>query len=121
MIRDDAGQVAVEEDAGTRAVHVYFPDPWPKARHNRRRLVQPAFLDHVARVLLSGGRLQIVTDHPDYGEHIASVLADHDGPLQEAKYRPAAGAREGELVGTNFERKYIPEGRKFRAFARVKK
>jgi tRNA (guanine-N7-)-methyltransferase len=46
-------------------LHVYFPDPWPKARHHKRRLIQEPFLKQAQRVLVPGGRLQIVTDHQD--------------------------------------------------------
>src|SRR3954468_13541420 len=43
-------------------LHVYFPDPWPKARHHKRRLIQPKFVPVMARILRPGGRVQIVTD-----------------------------------------------------------
>src|SRR6266581_6258996 len=44
-------------------LHIYFPDPWPKARHHKRRLIAPTFMPSAQRVLAPGGRLQIVTDH----------------------------------------------------------
>src|SRR3954453_6100768 len=53
-------------DASLSVLHVYFPDPWPKARHHKRRLVQPPFLKQAERVLIPEGRLQIVTDHQEY-------------------------------------------------------
>src|SRR5688572_12702557 len=56
------------EDASLSVVHVYFPDPWPKKRHHKRRLVQAPFLKQVERVLVPGGRLQVVTDHREYFE-----------------------------------------------------
>src|SRR2546423_280538 len=49
-------------------LHIYFPDPWPKARHHKRRLIQPKFVPLAERVLRVGGRLQIVTDHQGYFE-----------------------------------------------------
>jgi tRNA (guanine-N7-)-methyltransferase len=88
------------------AVHVYFPDPWPKARHHRRRLLDPESLDLVLGVLQPGGRLYFATDHADYGEVVADVLSSYpylelrrqDGPWPD-------GAR------TNYEAKYEREGR----------
>jgi tRNA (guanine-N7-)-methyltransferase len=101
--------------ASISAVHIYFPDPWPKARHHKRRLIQPPFLDLVARVLAPGGQLQIVTDHTDYFEQItAAIIAS---PLRPIDYRPPPTAADGEYVGTNFERKYRRAGRPFHAIA----
>src|SRR5947199_6333529 len=51
-------------------LHIYFPDPWPKKRHHKRRLIQEKFMPLVQRILKSGGRLQIVTDHAEYFEQI---------------------------------------------------
>jgi tRNA (guanine-N7-)-methyltransferase len=54
-------------------VRVFFPDPWPKARHHKRRLLQPATVGLIADRLLSGGVLHAATDHPGYAEQIAEV------------------------------------------------
>lgn len=54
-------------------VRVFFPDPWPKARHHKRRLLQPATVALIADRLLPGGVLHAATDHPGYAEHIATV------------------------------------------------
>ena len=54
-------------------VRVFFPDPWPKARHHKRRFLQSATVDLIADRLLPGGVLHAATDHPGYAEHIASV------------------------------------------------
>ena len=54
---------------------VNFPDPWPKKRHHRRRLLQPAFVRELALRLAHGGFLEVATDHEDYAEAIAWVLA----------------------------------------------
>ena len=58
---------ALPEAALDRAF-ILFPDPWPKARHHKRRLVQPAFVDELARVLKPGGRLRFATDWADYAD-----------------------------------------------------
>ncbi|MGA2582052.1 MAG: tRNA (guanosine(46)-N7)-methyltransferase TrmB [Tepidisphaeraceae bacterium] len=105
-------------DESVAAVHIYFPDPWPKKRHHKRRLIQPPFLLQIHRVLVGGGRLQIVTDHAEYFEQIQSVV--NSSPLTPMNYSPPPSALEGEMVGTNFERKYRDEGRPFFAIAAMK-
>lgn len=60
-------------------VQVYFPDPWPKKRHQKRRLVQPEFADLVAAVLSTGGRWLLATDWADYAEQMRSILNNHPG------------------------------------------
>lgn len=62
-------------DASLNAVLVYFPDPWPKKRHHKRRLVQSAFVAQVASKLKPGGRFQLATDWPDYAAHMLAVLS----------------------------------------------
>ncbi len=55
-------------------VHIFFPDPWPKARHHKRRLIQPAFAELLASRLKSGGTLHLATDWEDYAIQMLSVL-----------------------------------------------
>lgn len=88
------------------AVHVYFPDPWPKAHHQRRRLLSPAALDLVARVVAPGGRILFATDHADYGAQVEELLA---GARGLAIRRWSEGWPEGPR--TNYEAKYVAEGR----------
>lgn len=105
--------------AGSISVlHIYFPDPWPKKRHHKRRLVQEKFMPLAERVLAPGGRLQVVTDHQDYFEQIDAVV--RGSGLRVVEYNRPGSADEGEFVGTNFERKYRREGRPFYAIAAVK-
>jgi tRNA (guanine-N7-)-methyltransferase len=99
-------------------LHIYFPDPWPKKRHHKRRLIQEPFLREVERVLKPGGRLQIVTDHKDYFEQIEPIV--RNSRLNVIDYNRPGSAGEGEFVGTNFERKYRREGRPFYAIAAMK-
>ncbi|AQR60490.1 tRNA (guanosine(46)-N7)-methyltransferase TrmB [Brevundimonas sp. LM2] len=64
---DDARAVVEAlPDAALDRIMILFPDPWHKARHNKRRLIQPAFAADLARVLKTGGRLRFVTDWKDY-------------------------------------------------------
>lgn len=100
-------------------LHIYFPDPWPKTRHHKRRLIQPPFLLQVQRALVPGGLLQVVTDHREYFEQIEQVVTD--SPLEVIEYNRPGSAADGEFVGTNFERKYRREGRPFYALAARKR
>ena len=100
-------------------VHIYFPDPWPKRRHHRRRLIQPAFMADVRRALCIGGQIIIVTDHMGYFGQIRNVLAAARAGLAIISV-PRMTDVDGEMVGTNFERKYIAEGRAFYAVARLR-
>lgn len=103
-----------------RVIHLYFSDPWPKKRHHKRRVVQDRFLEDAHRVLLPEGELRIVTDHDDYWEwmeeHFARwAPADGSGRFLRQPFEKPASASAGEVVGTNFERKYAREGRPFHA------
>jgi tRNA (guanine-N7-)-methyltransferase len=101
-------------------LHVYFPDPWPKARHHKRRLIQPKFIPLVHRTLAPGGRLQVVTDHKGYWEENIEPTVRGAAGFAVVDYNRPGSAGEGEFVGTNFERKYRREGRPFYAIAAVK-
>jgi len=88
------------------AVHVYFPDPWPKARHHKRRLFDPETVDLVIGLLAPAGRLYFATDFLDYGELVLELLAGYPGL--------AVARREGpwdEGPRTNYEAKYMAMGR----------
>jgi tRNA (guanine-N7-)-methyltransferase len=107
-------------DGALEAIHIYFPDPWPKTRHHKRRLIQLPFLKEVHRVLKPGGILRLVTDHADYFAHMQATLAAQSDLEVIPFTSPVplkADAPEGSIVGTNFERKYIAEGRTFNATA----
>jgi tRNA (guanine-N7-)-methyltransferase len=105
-------------DASVSVLHIYFPDPWPKKRHHKRRLIQQPFIQLVVRILIPRGRLQVVTDHQDYFEQIEELV--RASGLKVMDYNRPGSAGEGEFVGTNFERKYARDGRPFFALAAVK-
>jgi tRNA (guanine-N7-)-methyltransferase len=77
----DANEVLAQRipDASLAAAHLFFPDPWPKKRHHKRRLVQPDFAALVARKLEAGGYFHLATDWPAYAEHMAAVLSRIEG------------------------------------------
>lgn len=103
-------------DAIASVVHLYFPDPWPKKRHHKRRSLTPRFLADVHRVLGAGGDLRVVTDHDGYWAWMEARFAEVTGTGARFERLPfEAGGAGGELVGTNFERKYRREGRPFHA------
>ena len=98
VVRHDAVEVLEKmiADASLAAIHLFFPDPWPKKRHHKRRLVQPGFAALAARKLVPGGVVHAATDWPDYAEHMAAVFSGE--PLLE----PAAGGF-AQRPGTKFE------------------
>jgi tRNA (guanine-N7-)-methyltransferase len=89
---------------------INFPDPWPKRRHHKRRLVRPAVVRALARVLEPGARLHLATDHGGYAAWIAEVMADAAGfanahaPAPWSRERPARPA-------TAYEQEFLAEGR----------
>ncbi len=113
IIRTDAATFLADfvPDGSVECFHIYFPDPWPKKRHHKRRFICPANLEHLIRCLKTGGQLKIATDHADYFEQIKTVLTARNEKLQEIDFLPTAGAEASEWVGTNFERKYLKDQR----------
>jgi tRNA (guanine-N7-)-methyltransferase len=89
------------------AIHVFFPDPWPKARHHKRRIIQPARVALMRDRLRIGGLLHTATDWPHYAEQMLEVLAA-DGCLLNAHegYAP-----RGERPITKYERRGTDAGR----------
>lgn len=61
------------------AVHLFFPDPWPKKRHHKRRIVQTAFMEQIFRILKPGGQFFMATDCEDYAEYALSVIQSLSG------------------------------------------
>lgn len=78
VVNHDAAEVLRDHIAphAVDAINIFFPDPWPKKRHHKRRLIQPQFLRLVAKVLRPGGQLHIATDWKEYAEHIEQCLTD---------------------------------------------
>lgn len=88
------------------AVHVYFPDPWPKSRHHKRRLFDPETVDLVLSLLAPGGRLLFATDFLEYGAVVQEILETWPGLRVTRCDRPW-----DEGPRTNYEAKYLIEGR----------
>ncbi len=119
IMRTDAAGFITDSvpDETVDCFHIYFPDPWPKKRHNKRRFICSANLEHLIRCLKTTGQLRIATDHADYFEQIKMVLSDRSDVLEEIDFIKPAGAESAEWVGTNFERKYIKDKRPIYAIA----
>jgi tRNA (guanine-N7-)-methyltransferase len=128
-----------------RVIHLYFSDPWPKTRHHKKRVVGHRFLAEAWRVLEGGGEVRVVTDHdglwawdmahfaawadaagwampsgggpvPEIPAEVAALRASMPEPAFEMlPFDRPGSAGAGEIVGTNFERKFRREGRGFHA------
>ncbi len=101
------------------AVHVYFPDPWPKRRHKGRRFFTDDVPLVIAGALRDGGFLYVATDNAAYAGQVARVMGsatDFVRDEDEEQRVRALGAGHA-FSPTNFERKYIEEGRTIRRYA----
>lgn len=109
VIRHDAIEVLEQmiADASLAGMHIFFPDPWPKKRHHKRRLIQPAFAALAARKLAPGGVLHAATDWPDYAEQILAVLSAE--PLLENTVKDYA-PRPERRPRTKFEERGLRLG-----------
>lgn len=98
-------------DGCFRQVHIYFPDPWPKKRHHKRRLITVPYLRQLHRTLQSGGLVRIATDHAEYFDWIGEQASAVSQQFERLPFSRPQSVGEDELAGTNFERKYRREGR----------
>jgi tRNA (guanine-N7-)-methyltransferase len=110
-------------DAIVSVIHLYFSDPWPKKKHHKNRVVQHDFLGEAWRVLIPGGELRVVTDHDELwawdvkhfevwtragGEGATGWprgLEAGQAPFDMQAFTPPEWVGEGQMVGTNYERK----------------
>lgn len=103
---NDAVEVLAQQipAASIDIIHVFFPDPWHKTRHHKRRLIQSSFVDLMAHIMKPGGILRMATDWQDYATHMRSVLDPHP------QFNNVAGqqgfvARPSDRPLTRFERR----------------
>jgi tRNA (guanine-N7-)-methyltransferase len=113
IVRAEAAEFITKRvaDASVACFHIYFPDPWPKRRHNKRRFFSPSNLEQLLRCLEPKGIIKIATDHKEYFEQIKLLITAKDYKLRQIEFLPAGWADPDEWVGTNFERKYLKEKR----------
>ncbi|HEY0180928.1 MAG TPA: tRNA (guanosine(46)-N7)-methyltransferase TrmB [Dokdonella sp.] len=114
VLRDEIAPAALAE------VRIYFPDPWHKKRHHKRRLIQPDFLALLAARVAPGGRLHLATDWADYAEQMQELLAaapewsadpHHADPAQRPPWR----------AETHFERRGLRLGHRVWDFVHVRR
>ena len=123
IIRTDAAILLQNHipDDSVDCFHIYFPDPWPKKRHHKRRFFNTVNLENLIRCLKPAGRIQAATDHAGYFEQMQRLISLKSGELEEIEFFSAAGADRDEWVGTNFERKYLKQNKPIYTLAVRKK
>lgn len=152
IIEADAAQAfpILFKGESVREIWTFFPDPWPKVRHHKRRLINSDFASEIARTLVEGGKWRISTDSADYAEQIAAVISGspqlmnpYAGTSTETKTQPdstettpdlaekdlkvlgmtGAGIAprfEGRIL-TRFEKRGIDAGRPAKDFVAIKR
>jgi tRNA (guanine-N7-)-methyltransferase len=120
IIQHDAVEVLNQmiPDAALHGLHIYFPDPWPKLRHHKRRLIQPEFVKLLASKLAPNGYLHLATDWENYAEQMLEVLSA-DAMLTNTAIDYAE--RPAWRSESNFERKGINKGHRVRDLLFIKK
>ncbi|MFZ2625359.1 MAG: tRNA (guanosine(46)-N7)-methyltransferase TrmB [Propionibacterium sp.] len=98
-------------DAQLGELWTFFPDPWPKKRHHKRRLVQPRFAELVSSRLVDGGLWRLATDWASYAEQMREVCDATEGLVNEYAGRPGGWAPRPDRPVTRFERRGLDAGR----------
>ncbi len=111
LIMHDAIEVLTRQipPLSLQRVNIYFPDPWPKKRHHKRRMLQPAFLELVYSRLLPDGALHIATDWANYAEHIDELFAASTLFACDER-REHGGEAPMDRPQTKFERRGLRKG-----------
>jgi tRNA (guanine-N7-)-methyltransferase len=118
LVRTDAKHFVIHRLAAgcLSAMHIYHPDPWPKKRHHKRRLLTADFVEAAIRALARDGRLAIQTDHAGYFEQIRAATCCRAElvsiPFEDPEFGTVADRTE-----TNYEVKYEREGRQIHRLA----
>jgi tRNA (guanine-N7-)-methyltransferase len=109
IVQHDAVEVLEQmiAESSLDGVHIYFPDPWHKARHHKRRLIQPKFVALLVSRLKPGGYLHLATDWQNYAEQMLEVLSAETGLVNTAK---DYAARPAFRPVTKFERRGLKLG-----------
>lgn len=109
IVQHDAVEVLQHmiADASLDGIHIYFPDPWHKSKHHKRRLIQPGFVALLAKKLKSGAYLHLATDWEDYAQQMLEVLA---GEEQLTNTTPDYAPRPAYRPLTKFEQRGLRLG-----------
>lgn len=113
FVRVDAKELVARAipESSVRAYYVFYPDPWPKKRHQKRRFFNPGTLGDLARTLEPGGWLHVATDHDDYWSAISPLVDLHPAFARQPVFGGAEFPGDPSQPLTNFEAKYVVEGR----------
>lgn len=112
FVREDARElVRAIPAASVSAYYVFYPDPWPKKRHHKRRFLQQQAVAQIARTLVPEGTLHVSTDHQDYWDQIEPLLESHPAFERLAQFGGADFPLPLDQPLTNFEVKYKNQGR----------
>ena len=113
LIRHDATEVLQLQipDGALSRINLYFPDPWPKKRHHKRRILQPPFLQLAAQKIEAAGTLHLATDWQNYAEHIDALIESQDC-LRLSERRVHCGDNPLDRPTTKFERRGLKLGHK---------
>jgi tRNA (guanine-N7-)-methyltransferase len=111
VLMHDAVEVLAHQvpQASLSRINLYFPDPWPKKRHHKRRIIQRSFLATMADRLRDGGTLHIATDWADYSQYIDELFAQSDS-FACTERREHQGERPLDRPQTKFERRGLRRG-----------
>ena len=112
IVQHDAVEVLknmIPDDA-LAGFHIFFPDPWPKKRHHKRRLIQPEFVTLLARKLRRGGYLHLATDWEDYAHHMLEVLGREPALTNTPEAVDGFAPRPYYRGTSSFERKGLAKG-----------
>ena len=112
ILVDDARLLlAALPDACLGRVFILFPDPWPKARHHKRRMVSPGTLDELARTMKSGAELRLATDDIGYLRAMLELVPKHPGFTWKARGPADWRERPADWPATRYEAKALAAGR----------
>ncbi len=113
LSRRDAIDVLRQQipDSSLRRINLYFPDPWPKKRHHKRRILQHDFLQMLSRKIEPGGTFHIATDWQDYAEQIDELIGSDDS-FRLSERRTHGGGDPVDRSTTRFERRGLQQGHK---------
>jgi tRNA (guanine-N7-)-methyltransferase len=113
FVRADASDLVRRAipDGSVSTYYVFYPDPWPKKRHHKRRFLQAINVDALARTLAPSGWLHVATDHDDYWSVIEPLLDTHVAFARQPEFGGPEFPLPADGALTNFEAKYEVEGR----------
>jgi len=112
IIQHDAVEVLTQmiADDSVAGLHIFFPDPWPKKRHHKRRLIQPALVTLLVQKLAVGGYIHLATDWQDYAQQMLEVLGNETMLRNSAATGEGYAPRPHYRGSSSFERKGLAKG-----------